>query len=106
MVLGRKTNFFLGKTKKTIFLESGRIVYHFWFFVFPRKKLVFLPKTLPKTMFFLGKSWFFCPKPSFSWEKVGFSAQNHLFPRENQKSHLFGVWPHSFRNDGFFCGFF
>ena len=61
-----KTNFFLGKTKKTIFLESGRIVYHFWFFVFPRKKLVFLPKTLPKTMFFVGKSWFFCPKPSFS----------------------------------------
>ena len=26
MVLGRKTNFFLGKTKKTIFLEFGRIV--------------------------------------------------------------------------------
>ena len=67
MVLGRKTNFFLGKTKKkTIFLEFGRIVSQkmvfFVFLVFPRKKLVFLPKTI----FFLGKSWFSCPKPSFS----------------------------------------
>ena len=35
MVLGRKTNFFLGKTKTTIFLEFGRIVsqkmFFFWF---------------------------------------------------------------------------
>ena len=63
MVLGRKTNFFLGKTKKTIFLEFGRIVSQkMVFLVFPRKKLVFLPKTI----FFLGKSWFSCPKPSFS----------------------------------------
>ena len=52
MVLGRKTNFFLGKTKKTIFLEFGRIVSQkVVFLVFPRKKLVF-------------------------------SAQNHLFPRK------------------------
>ena len=63
MVLGRKTNFFLGKTKKTIFLEFGCIVSpKMVFLVFPRKKLVFLPKTI----FFLGKSWFSCPKPSFS----------------------------------------
>ena len=66
MVLGRKTNFFLGKTKKTIFLEFGRIVSQkmvfLVFLVFSRKKLVFLPKTI----FFLGKSWFSCPKPSFS----------------------------------------
>ena len=92
------------KTKKTIFLVSGRIVSQkMVFFVFPRKKmvfhartiffpgkvgfsrpnhlfprkkLVFLSKTiffprktlafLSKTMFFLGKSWFSCPKPSFS----------------------------------------
>ena len=32
MVLGRKTNFFLGKTKKTIFLEFGRIVSQKMFF--------------------------------------------------------------------------
>ena len=63
MVLGRKTNFFLGKTKKTICLEFGRIVMVFLvFLVFPRKKLALLPKTI----FFLGKSWFSCPKPSFS----------------------------------------
>ena len=57
MVLGRKTNFFLGKTQKTIFLESGCIVSQkmvFGFFVFAREKLVF------------RKSWFFTPKPSFS----------------------------------------
>ena len=60
-------------------------MFFFGCFVFPRKKLVF-----------------FCPKPSFSWEKVGFSAENHLFPRENQKNHLFGVWPHSVSKDGFF----
>ena len=62
----KKTNFFLGKTKqtkKTIFWEtmrpnSKKMV----FLVFPRKKLVFLPKTI----FFLGKSWFWTEKPSFS----------------------------------------
>ena len=36
MVLVQKTNFFLGKTKKTIFLEFGHIVSQkmvfFWFF--------------------------------------------------------------------------
>ena len=41
MVLGRKTNFCLGKTKKTIILDFGRIVSQkmvFWvFLVFPRK---------------------------------------------------------------------
>ena len=69
MVLGRKTNFFLGKTQKTTFLEFGRIVSQkmvfLFFLVFPRKKLVFLPKTI----FFLGKSCFFCPKPAFSLGK-------------------------------------
>ena len=78
MVLGRKTNFFLGKTKKTIFWETMRpnskkmvffgfpqekIGFSAQNHLFPRKKLVFLPKTI----FCLGKSWF--------------SAQNHLFPR-------------------------
>ena len=61
-----KTNFFLGKIKKTILLDFGRIVYQKMFFlVVPRKKLVFLPKSI----FSLGKSWFF-------------SRQNHLFPRK------------------------
>ena len=49
MVLGRKTNFFLGQTKNTIFWETMR----------PNSKKIFL-------WFSLGKSWFFCPKPSFS----------------------------------------
>ena len=42
MVLGKKTNFFLGKTKITIFLESGRIVSQFFFclfFAFPYEKV-------------------------------------------------------------------
>ena len=65
IVLGRKTNFFLGKTKK----NKKHLLRHYaarlqkkCFFVFPRKKMV-LDR---KTNFFLGKSWFFCPKPSFS----------------------------------------
>ena len=63
MVLGQKTNFFLGKTKKTIFLEFGHIVSQkMVFLVFPRKKLVFRSKTI----FFLGKTWFFGPQPFFS----------------------------------------
>ena len=78
MVLGRKTNFFLGKTKKNnlfgvwphSFPKDG------FFLVFPRKKLGFSAQNhlfhrkklvfLSKTIFFLGKSWFSCPKPSFS----------------------------------------
>ena len=44
-----------------------------------------------KTNFFLGKRWFWAEKPTFSWE--------------NQKNHLFRVWPHSFPKDVFF-GFF
>ena len=70
LVFLSKTIFFLGKTKKTIFLVSGRLVSQkdlfFGFFGFPRKKLVFLPKAI----FFLGK--------------VGFSRQNHLFPKKSR----------------------
>ena len=67
MVLRQKTNFFLGKTKKTIFLEFGHIVSQkmflfFCFLVFLRKKLGFQRKTIS----FLGKSWFFGSEPSFS----------------------------------------
>ena len=77
MVLGRKTNFFLGKTKKK---QKKHLLGNYaaklqkdGFLVF-RKKLVFLPKTI----FFLGKSWFWTEKPS---EKVGFGQKNQLFPR-------------------------
>ena len=88
MVLGRKTNFFLVKTKKTIFFGVWPHSFPKMFFlVF----LFFLGKSwffLPKTIFFLGKSWFFCRKPSFSSGKP--------------KNHLFGVWPHSVSKDGFF----
>ena len=76
MVLDRKTHFFLGKRwfwiekpifpredKKSIFLEFGHIVCQkILFVVFPRKKLV----CRSKTIFCLGKSWFFGPKASFS----------------------------------------
>ena len=90
MVLDKKTNFFLGKSwfsvekptfsqekdgfgaknqlfprenQKTIFLEFGhKVSQKMVFLVFPRKKLVFRSKTI----FFLGKSWFFGPEPSFS----------------------------------------
>ena len=63
MVLGRKTNCFLGKTKKTIFLEFGRIVSQKIskpsFSVFLSKTISFLRKKLvfpSKTIFFLGKT--------------------------------------------------
>ena len=66
MVLGQKTNFFLVKTKKNIFLEFGHIVSQkmvfFVSWVFPRKKLVFRSKTI----FFLEKIWLFGPEPSFA----------------------------------------
>ena len=99
MVLGRKTNFFLGKTKKPSFWSLWphsfpKDVFFVVFLVFPRKRLVFSAQNhlfprkklvfLSKTIFFLGKSWFSCPKPSFPYEKVGFPVQNHFFPRENQ----------------------
>ena len=82
MVLGRKTNFFLGKKEKPIGF-SKKIV----FLVFPRKKLVFSAQNhlFPrKKMVFLSKTNFFLGKP---------------------KNHLFRVWPHSFPKDVFF-GFF
>ena len=94
MVLGRKTNFFLGKTKKNkknIFWETMRPnskKMFFWFSLgkngfgqenqlFPRKKMVLDRKTNfflarkklvldRKTNFFLGKRWFWAEKPTFS----------------------------------------
>ena len=47
-----KTIFFLGKTKKTIFLKSGRLVSQKMFFFV--------------LWFSLGKSWFSFPQPFFS----------------------------------------
>ena len=64
MVLDRKTNFFPGQN----WFSSGNQLC-------PREKLVVLLKTiclgkkmvfLHKATSFLGKSWFFTPKPSFS----------------------------------------
>ena len=119
MVLGRKTNFFVGKPKnqffpkekddfvqkKQLFPRKKNCFYvknqiflgKRWFLAenqfFPRenqKNYLFRlwPHNLPKIFIFLffgfslGKNWFSYPKPSFSKEKVGFSHQNHLFPRE------------------------
>ena len=80
MVLGRKTNFFLGKKwfgvknqlfprenknthKKKYLLRhyAARLQKHV-FFGFPKKKLVFLPKTI----FFLRKELVFHSKTFFS----------------------------------------
>ena len=82
MVLGRKTNFFLGKTKKTMFLEFGRIVsqkmFFLFFFGFSWEKVGFLPKTFV----FLGQSWFSCPKPSFPRKKIVFLSKTIFFLRK------------------------
>ena len=83
-------NLFLGKTKntknnfflETIWPDSKKMV--FW--VFPRKKLVFLSKTI----FFLRKSWLFGLKPLFCW--LAFRPKVIFFARENQKNHLLRVW--------------
>ena len=67
MVSGRKTNFFPRQNQKNIMLNFGGIVSQKMVFVF---------------LFSLGKSWFSFPKPSFSWEKVGFPVENHFFLRK------------------------
>ena len=77
MVLDRKTNFFLGKRwfwtgKPTFSYEKDGFGQKNQFF--PRKNqknhlLGNYAAKLQKDCFFwfsLGKSWFFCPKPSFS----------------------------------------
>ena len=81
MVLGRKTNFFLGKTKKKTKKTSfktlcGQTPKKWFFLVFPRKKLVLDGKTNfslrkkmvldRKTNIFLGKRWFWAEEPTFS----------------------------------------
>ena len=71
MVLGRKTNFFLGKTKKHIFWDTTRPKSKLM--VFPRKKLIFHAETI----FSLEKNWFFCSKPFFLG-KNGFGMENQF----------------------------
>ena len=61
MVLGNKTNFCLGKTKKTILLDFGRIV---------SQKIVFVFILL------------------VSLGKIGFPVQSYLFPNEHSKTIL------------------
>ena len=91
MVLGRKTNFFLGKTEKTILLDFGRIVYQKMFFclflVFPRKKLVFRSKTI----LFLGYSWFSTGKPILFLGKLGISLQDQVLRSKECVFHLLFV---------------
>ena len=86
MVLGKKTNFFLGKTEKTIFLVSDHIVSQKMFFlvflVFPRKKLVFLPKPIffpRKKLVFHAKTTFFLRNLGISLQDQGFSKQRVCF---------------------------
>ena len=76
MVLGRKTNFFRGTTRKTkkkhtMRPDSKKMV----FLVFPRKKLV-LDR---KTNFFLGKDGFGMKNQLFP-RKRWFGVENQLFP--------------------------
>ena len=91
--LGVKYQVFLGKrgygmenqhfpTKNMVLDQKTNM---FWETIWPdaRKKLVF-----------------------FSQGKVGFGVKNQLFPRETQKNHLFGVWPHSFPKDVVFVCWF
>ena len=110
----RKTNFFLGKRwfgrEKQIFsLEKDGFgvknhlfprenqknhlfgvwphsvskIFFFWFFwFFPRKKLVFLSRTI----FFLGKSLFSCPKPSFPRKKLVFLSETIFFLGKTEKT--------------------
>ena len=102
MVLGRKTNVFLGKNgfgvknqffpRKKIGKENQLLQnqkqHFFWgnntakvhkdvlFGFSVGKKLVFLPKTI----FFLGKSWLFCPKPFLPRKKLVFHAKTIVCP--------------------------
>ena len=66
MVLGRKTNFFLGKTKKSKKLSfetlCGQTPKRWFFLVFPRKKVVLDGKT----NFFLRKKMVLDRKTTFS----------------------------------------
>ena len=90
LVFPPKTNFFFGeiqKTKQSLFFPRktfGSFAQSHPFprkqiglsaqnQIFPRNKLVFPPKTI----FSLGKSWFFSSKPGFSQEKFVF---HYFFP--------------------------
>ena len=60
----------------------------FWQTIWPNSKKMDFLSSLGKIGFsiqnhlFPKKSGFFGPKPSFSWEKIGFSTQNHVFDRK------------------------
>ena len=103
MVLGRKTNFFLGKTTKK---QKKHLLGHYaarhqkdGFLVFPRKKMV-LDR---KTNFFLGKRWFWTGKTNFFLGKRWFWAEKtNFFSRKNQKTHLLGNYAAKLQKDGFF----
>ena len=72
---------FLVKTKKTIFLESGRIVYQnvcFRFFCFPQQQVGFCG---PKRSF--PQEILFGPKPFLSYEKFGFALKTSFEKPKN-----------------------
>ena len=83
MVLGTKTNFFLGKTKKNH-------LFGVWPHSFPKDVFCWF------FWFCLGKSWFFLPKTIF------FLSRTIFFPRENQKKNIFLEFGRIVSKDGFF----
>ena len=84
MVLDRKTNFFLGKTKKKpsfgklygqtlkrlfFWFSLGKIGFRWKHQLFPRKKMVLDQKT----NFLIGKRWFWTKNQLFPRKKLVFS---------------------------------
>ena len=88
MVLGRKTNVFLGKPKETIFLDFGRIASQKIFCLFLlsvfKRKLVFRSKTVSREKVFYAK-------PIFFLGKLGISLQDQVFRSEECEFHLLFV---------------
>ena len=77
-----KTIFFLGKTKKTIFLVSDRIVSQKMFFVFfgfPWEKVGFPSQN---HFFFQGKKLVFHAKTTFFLRNLGISLQDQAFSKQ------------------------
>ena len=76
MVLGQKNQFVPKQNqKKTSFSEFGRIVSQICFCAFPGPKLVFLVQN----RLFPRKKLVFQPKTIFSPRKNGFAIENQLF---------------------------
>ena len=89
MVLGNKTNFCLGKTKKNN-------PFGLWPHSFPKDCFCVYPFGFPR------KNWFSGPKLSFSKRTL----ENNLIAHEKKpKKHVLRVWAHSVVKDGIIGSF-